>query len=296
MDDTTEIEALIAREHLPAEYRTTVDDILRPLADRVMLKHARLKRPMVVGLCGAQGSGKSTFAAFLAMLLQAARLSTAVLSLDDLYLTAEERRGLAEASHRLLATRGPPGSHDVGLGLRTLDALTDLDRPPGPLALPRFDKARDTRADPATWPSVLAPVDIVLFEGWFVGARPQPQAELATPVNALERDEDADGRWRRHVNRALAGDYQRLFARLDMLVLLQAPGFEHVHAWRALQERKLAARLATEGGGGTVMNEAELTRFIMHYERLARWILREMPSRADVVVRLGPDHEVLDVA
>ena len=36
-------------------------------------------------------------------------------------------------------------------------------------------------------------------------------------------------------------------------------------------------------------------RFIMHYERLTRWILQEMPARADIVVRLGPDHEVLGI-
>ena len=292
MDDTPQIEALIAREALPRTFRSTVDEVLRPLAGRIAAERARLGRPMVVGLCGSQGSGKSTFAAFLSALLEAAGLGAAVLSLDDLYLTADERRRLAATRHPLLATRGPPGTHDVALGLRTLDALTDTTRPPNPVALPRFDKARDTRAVPADWPRVQAPVDVVLFEGWFVGARPQPEADLAAPANTLERDEDVDGAWRREVNAALAGDYQTLFARLDLLVLLQAPGFEQVHAWRALQEEKLAARLAAEDRDGEVMDEAALTRFIAHYERLTRWILHEMPARADVVVRLGPDHGV----
>jgi D-glycerate 3-kinase len=295
MDEAAQIDGLIAREGLPASFGVTVDRALRPLAKRIAAERARIGRPMVVGLCGSQGSGKSTFAAFLAALLRAAGLSAAVLSLDDLYLTRDERRTLAETHHPLLTTRGPPGTHDVALGLHTLHALTDTSHAPSPVALPRFDKAKDARTDSAEWPRAQAPVDVVLFEGWFVGARPQLEADLAAPVNALERDEDADGAWRRKVNAALAGDYQTLFARLDMLVLLQAPSFERVHAWRALQEEKLAARLAAEHRGGEVMDGPALTRFIMHYERLTRWILSEMPERADIVVRLGPDHEVIEV-
>ncbi len=291
MDETAGLAALMAQERLPSGFRRTVEAVLRPLAMRILGGHAKLARPMVVGLCGSQGSGKSTFALFLAALLEREGLTAAVLSLDDLYLTSVERRELAELRHPLLMTRGPPGTHDVALGLHTLEALTTGEC--RPVALPRFDKALDTRADPATWTRVEAPVDVVLFEGWFVGARPQPESELTSPVNPLERDEDADGAWRYGANRALAGEYQALFDRLDLLALLQAPGFEHVHAWRALQERKLAARLAAEGRAGEVMDEAALARFIMHYERLTSWILREMPGRADVVVRLGPDHEVL---
>ncbi len=293
MDDSASVGALIAGEGLPEDFRLTVDQVLRPLARRIATDHARLGRPTTAGLCGSQGSGKSTFALFLSTLLEGTGLSTAVLSLDDLYFTSAERRRLAGARHRLFATRGPPGTHDVALGLSTLEALTSSR--PGRLALPRFDKALDSRADAVCWPSVRTPVDVVLFEGWFVGARPQPGAELGPPINALEREEDLDGAWRGEINRALGEDYQALFSRLDLLVLLQAPGFEHVQTWRGLQEGKLARRLAEEGRDGAIMDEAAVARFVMHYERLTRWILREMPERADVVVRLGPDHQVVEM-
>jgi len=34
------------------------------------------------------------------------------------------------------------------------------------------------------------------------------------------------------------------------------------------------------------MNPAQIARFIAHYERLTRWILEEMPARADAVFPL----------
>ncbi len=231
MAEPGRIGELIAAEGLPPEFVDIVGAVIRPLARRIASDHARLARPMVVGLCGSQGSGKSTFALFLATLLEMAELSSAVLSLDDLYFTSAERRQLAARRHALLVTRGPPGTHDVALGLRTLEALAGSS---GPVALPRFDKALDTRAAAISWPKVQAPVDVVLFEGWFVGARPQLEDDLAWPINLLEHEEDRDGAWRGGINGDLAAGYQALFERLDLLVLLKAPDFEHVQAWRTL--------------------------------------------------------------
>jgi len=120
----------------------------------------------------------------------------------------------------------------------------------------------------------------VIFEGWCVGARPQPREALRAPINGLERDEDPTGRWRSFVNTALAAAYPSLFEGHDALVLLQAPGFEVVARWREEQEEKLRART------GRGMNPAQIARFIAHYERLTRWILEEMPARADAVFPL----------
>ena len=236
-----------------------------------------------MGLSGAQGSGKSTLAAELQRLLQRRGLSCVALSLDDFYLTHEQRSTLARRVHPLLQTRGVPGTHDVALALEVLGALQRS----GEVALPSFDKARDDRRPLAEWRRLHAPLKIVLFEGWCLGAPPQLEAELAQPINALERDEDADGEWRRGVNVALAGEYQSLFARLDELVFLAAPDFEVVQRWRLEQENELR-RLAAEQGGdrSRMMDDAALVRFVSHYERLTRHMLECMPARANTVLRL----------
>lgn len=268
----------LARERLPASYAETVATVAVPLAGRI----AASVRPggIVVGLCGPQASGKSTLTAVMARLLEDQGLRVAVLSLDDLYLTRAERAALGREVHPLLTTRGVPGTHDVALGMQVLAAL----RAPGRTQAPRFDKAADDRGEGAVFEG---PADVVIFEGWCVGAIAQPATDLAEPVNDLERERDAEGAWRAYVNAALAGPYRSLFDGFDLLVLLQAPGFEVVLAWRQEQERKLRERLAREGaGGGRAMSDDEVAGFIAHYERLTRWILAEMPARADVVVAL----------
>jgi D-glycerate 3-kinase len=278
---------------LPRGYEAMIDPLCRPLADAIAGWRREALRPIVVGVCGPQGSGKSTLCTVVVALLAERNVRTAVLGLDDLYLPKARREALATAIHPLFKTRGPPGTHDVALGLRVLDALT-RDGPAGDVALPTFDKASDDRRAPDRWPHVITPVDIVLFEGWCVGAKPQASAALAAPINALEAEEDPAGRWRASVEAALAGPYQTLFGRLDRLILLKAPSFEQVYTWRAEQEAALAARLETAPDPGRrTMAPDELRRFIMHYERLTRHILAEMPSRADLVVELGPGREVV---
>ena len=242
------------------------------------------RTPLVLGLCGAQGSGKSTVASTLA-----ARFPrTVVISLDDLYRTRHERAWLAEQVHPLFATRVVPGTHDVALGL---EIFARLDAGQA-AALPRFDKATDDRVDPTLWPTALALTELVIFEGWCVGARAQGEGALADPVNALERERDPLGIWRRYANTALANAYQHLFVRIDISVLLRAPSWGRVLDWRLEQEDALRR---SGGRGAGVMSDAEVRVFVSHYERLTRHILETMPDYADLVLELDDDRHCVAV-
>lgn len=283
------IDALLARERLPEGYRHTIDTVLRPLAGEIAVRARSQTGALRVGLCGAQGSGKTTASAALGELLRELGTPAAVLSIDDFYLTRAARERLAREVHPLLLTRGVPGTHDVPLALDVIGALGRGACPP----LPRFDKGRDDRAPGSQWQPPAQPVKVILLEGWCVGARAEAPAALERPVNELERLEDATGAWRTYVNAQLAGPYRALFDPLAPLVLLRAPSFEVVYRWRLEQEHKLRARLAAEGGDASrVMTDAQVARFIAHYERVTRHILQEMPARADRVITLAADRSI----
>lgn len=244
----------------------------------------------ILGINGGQGTGKTTLSNFLAELLRDTHgLSVAELSIDDIYLTRAERRALAQRVHPLLQTRGAPGTHDVELGRTIIERLCTL-RAGEIMALPKFDKSADDRQPPDKWLRVTGAVDLVIFEGWCVGSTPQPPEDLALPVNRLEADEDSDCTWRCYVNKQLASSYAALFSKLDALIFLRAPSFDAIYRWRLEQEHKLAASAAP--GAAHVMSDAEVARFVQHYERITRHNLARLPALADVVLELGEDHAV----
>lgn len=285
-DVRAEVAAWCAEEGISRPSDSLIAEFYVPMA--IWLSEHVQDGTLVFGLNGAQGTGKSTLARLLKVLLERIYgLRVAILSLDDLYLTASERQRRSETIHPLLATRGVPGTHDVRLGIRTIRAL----RQGKPLALPRFDKARDERRPVAEWPRWEGPCDVLIFEGWCVGARSQRARELEEPINDLERIEDPSGDWRWYVNRELGGAYQELFSEIDLLLMLRPRDFGRVYAWREEQEQ----RLRDSGAGEEIMTPGTVRRFVMHFERLTRFIWDEMPGRADALVYLGDDHLVEQV-
>ncbi len=275
--------ALIAQEQLPASYRDIVTTYWTPLATDIA-RRAASRKPLIVGVNGGQGTGKSTMCMFLEVLLKQRGLRAVTLGLDDLYLPRAEREKLAAAVHPLFVTRGVPGTHTPLEGIRIIeDVLAGRS-----FAMPRFDKGKDDRKPEGV--TITGPVDVLFFEGWCVGARPQDDAALAKPVNALEAQEDADGLWRGLANRFLAEDYARLFGLIDLLVMLKVESFAAVLANRKHQEAKLRT---ARPDAPVLMSDAEIDRFCAHYQRLTNHMLDEMPARADLLFPIGPDHRPL---
>jgi D-glycerate 3-kinase len=267
-----------------------ITDHLSPLANW-LLKHGTPRRTRLIGINGAQGTGKSTLADFVKLALETtAHNSVAVLSIDDFYLTKGERQALAKKIHPLLSVRGVPGTHDLVMLESCLCSLREL-TPGETYRLPRFDKASDDRADEDTWPKVVGPIDVIILEGWCVGSIAQPDTALAVPLNELERERDPDGTWRRYVNDRLAADYAALFESLDTLIFLQAPGFDAVYRWRLEQEQKLAATGPVNTSG--IMDERQIAEFIQYYERITRNNLEHIGNSADIVLELDEYHQCI---
>ncbi|MFZ4070303.1 MAG: kinase [Caulobacterales bacterium] len=244
------------------------------------------KRPVRIGVSGAQGSGKSTFALAWAK----ANPKVAHFSLDDVYLTTKQRLDLAATVSPLLKTRGPAGTHDLELAKRTFRQLASA-RARDTTPLPRFDKVADQPVKSQAWPLYIGTPNVMLIEGWCIGAAPEPDDLLQIPINDLEVTEDADGRWRAFVNQRLGDEYAAFFAQLDLIVHFKAPHWDVVPGWRRQQEAGLR-KLAVEKLPPEVL--ANLDRFVMHFERVTRHMLAS-GCRADWTVVLDEDRVVRDI-
>lgn len=261
-----------------------------PFANWLSRQKTLMNGTLVVGINGAQGSGKSTLSQLTADVLQLGfKLNTVTLSIDDLYKTRQQRRRMADDIHPLFKTRGVPGTHDTQLGIDIIEKVKRLKKGES-IALPAFDKGNDEPLPTEQWPLCYGPVDILIFEGWCVGAGAQTEEALQTHTNQLEAREDAQGVWRRTVNEHLKTDYGDLFSLLDCLVFLKTPSFDCVLKWRSLQEKKLTDQHQQEKH--LMTTKGVMQRFIDHYERLTLFQLEDLPNKAKLTIKLGTDHQI----
>ncbi|MEM7003803.1 MAG: kinase [Pseudomonadota bacterium] len=238
----------------------------------------------IIGINGSQGSGKSTLAAVLSAQLNHAGVATTHVSIDDFYLSKAARVELAETVHPLLRTRGVPGTHDHARLRKVVEQIiAGAGQTVVALALPQFDKGLD---DVAGERHVQA--QVLILEGWCVGAQAQADTALEQPLNRLEAESDQGGVWRRWVNQQLRAHYQPLWESVDLWVNLRVPSFEQVYAWRGQQEQSLPAEQR--------MTELELRRFIDHYERLTRATWAQPLRGPGLTVQLAPDHSISAVS
>ena len=284
--NVVDITPFLAKHQLPLKYQYLSEQFFIPLAHDV-LSAKMAGQPMLVAINGCQGSGKTTLADFLVTWVNSnTEFNSVSLSIDDFYLSHAARAELAEDVHPLFATRGVPGTHDIKLMEQTLSALMAGKKN---VPLPQFDKLTDDPVAKEHWPTNQKPVDIIFFEGWCVASTAQQPYQLQTPINDLEQYEDADGVWRRCVNSCLANEYQNVFAMADYTIMLKAPSFEDVYAWRLEQEHKLIAK---NGLGKGTFDEITLRRFISHFERITRENLATLAYDVDALLLLDSQRDI----
>lgn len=287
------LKAFAARHGLPDHYLQQASIWFDPLVESLISHQDGAGRPVIIGLHGCQGSGKTTLADYLRTSLTKRGIPACSISLDDFYLTKQQRIQLAEDVHPMFRTRGVPGTHDIELALATLDHLiTPISA--GDLLIPRFDKASDDRAPQSDWLLLDTPPKIIILEGWCLATPPEETQAVGYSLNELEKTRDPDGVWRRYVNRQLSNEYAQLWQRLDQLVMLQAPSFSCVYQWRLEQEHKLRiARDSTHQNSSDIMTDEQVFQFIQHYERLTRHALKVLPSQCQHLFQLNSKRMVV---
>ncbi len=256
-----------------------------PLSEWIHSIYEQDNKTKTIGLSGGQGAGKSTITEILKFILKRKYgLELCVFSIDDFYKTKAERKKMSKKAHPLFLTRGVPGTHDVSLIQKT---LTNLKKNKfKPVFIPRFDKSTDDRFIKSKWKKVTKAPNIIIFEGWCVGATKQQDNLLKKPINLIERKYDKSLKWRKKVNNHLKKEYKKLFNKIDKLVYLKAPSFDHIFQWRLHQEQKLKLTSKSK----KTMSKSKVREFIMFYERITKHMMKEFYKISDLTIFLDEKH------
>ena len=246
---------------------------------------------MFLGLSGGQGSGKTTIVGIMKIILEKFfKRKVYTISIDDFYKTLKERNQMSRTIHPLFKTRGVPGTHDIKLIKKLFNFIKR--RKFKKFKLPKFDKSIDDRAKREYWTSVKKRPEIIILEGWCVGAKPQSNFLIKNPINDLEKNEDKNLTWRNYVNNKLKNEYQKIFAMIDHFIFLKVPNFNMVLKWRFLQERKLKKKSYLNK---KIMSHTQIKRFIMFYERITLQMIKDLDKCASMVILLKKNHQIKKV-
>ena len=248
------------------------------------------KKPLIIGLAGGQGSGKTTISSILLIILKRYfKLSVFVISIDDFYKTRKDRKVLSKKKHPLLMTRGVPGTHDIDLMLKFFKKIKSNKFKS--LKAPKFNKAIDDRCKKRFWNKLKSKPDVVIFEGWCVGAKSQTEKQLKKPINSLEKIYDPALKWRSHVNNQLKTKYKTLFSLLDGLLYLKAKNFDLLKSWRLKQERKLWTKTRNKKNL-KIMSSEDLINFMQTYQRITQQMFKDGIKSSSIIMNLNTNHQI----
>ncbi|WP_170176706.1 P-loop NTPase fold protein [Litorilituus sediminis] len=295
----------INKHNLTDHFKDNALTYWHPLADEIVnwCQHQYQQHtPIFVGVNGCQGSGKSTLCQYLKQYLHNNyQLNVVCLSLDDFYLSSNERAKHGKSIHPLFATRGVPGTHNIPLLTHILNKLTALSERQE-LTLPQFDKLTDEPLAIDFCPKIAGKVDVVLFEGWCWGVAAQDDKQLTVPINRLEKHYDPLLVWRKTINQLLKQDYMPLYQQMHYWLMLKAPNFDCVYQWRLEQEQKMLTQYRAKSAKSLMTNKLlkamsaeEVASFVEYFQRLTEHALIDLPPKMDKVFILNANREVIGV-
>jgi len=259
-----------------------------PISFWIENKYKKKGSTLFLGFSGGQGSGKTTVTRILKIILKKFfKRRIHVSSIDDFYKTLEDRNKISDKIHPLLKTRGVPGTHDINLVKNFFNIIRK--KKFKKIKLPKFEKAMDNRLEKKYWFNIKQKPEIVILEGWCVGARPQSNSLIKRPINILEKYEDKDLKWRKYVNEKLKKEYKKLFVMIDHLIFMKIPNFKVVFKWRQLQEKKLKKKSYSNK---KIMSYNEIKRFIMFYQRITLQMIKDLSKSASIIMLLKKNHEI----
>ncbi len=262
-----------------------------PIAFWINKKYKKKGKTLLIGISAGQGSGKTTVAFILGIILKVFfKRKICIISIDDFYKTLADRNKMAKKKHPLFKTRGVPGTHDINLVKDFFNLLKK--RKFKKIKIPRFNKLTDDRFKKNYWYIINKKPEIVLLEGWCVGAKAEPNSSLKRPVNILEKHEDPNLVWRNFINEKLKKEYKKVFSMIDHYIYMKVPNFKMVFKWRLLQENKLKKRSINKK---KTMSYNGIKRFIMFYQRITLQMLKDLSKSASIVMLLKKNHEVKKV-
>ncbi|MBD1135057.1 uridine kinase [Pelagibacterales bacterium SAG-MED47] len=256
-------------------------------------KKAYQKRPYFVGLAGGQGTGKTTISSLIRIILtKYFKLNVFRISIDDFYKTRKERIILSKKVHPMLLTRGVPGTHDINMMLNFFKKSKN--KKFKRFKLPTFNKAIDDRFNKKKWYDLNNRPDVIIFEGWCVGAKSEKNNSLRKTINPMEKIKDQKQIWRKYVNQQLKSKYKNLYSQLNCLIYLKAKNFSLLQKWRLKQERKLWLK-SKKNSKLKIMSRGDVIKFMQTYQRITQNMFRYMPKYASVIFNLNNNHQIASV-
>ena len=253
-------------------------------------KRVNKDKALIIGLAGGQGSGKTTISLILTLILKKYfKLNVCKISIDDFYKTRKDRKLLSKTQHDLLMTRGVPGTHDINLLLSFFKKIKSKNFKN--LQIPIFNKAMDDRCLKKSWQKIKKKPDVVIFEGWCVGAKAQTSTQLIKPINSLEKVYDQDAKWRMYVNNQLKTKYKTLFKQLDELIYLKAKNFNLLRKWRLKQERKLWLQTKNKKNL-KIMSSGDVINFMQTYQRITQQMFNDAIKSSSIIMDLNSKHQI----